>query len=120
MDQTFLCLWKDDKQSPGQPNVKTPISHEYMTSGTTNSTNVDLLEETLVNVTAQSESKESTVAIPTKKLKFTRKELQSLKDASVFSGVGPRSTRRLQLSNVLKLMKIMVSSGSDARCRHAT
>ena len=94
-----------DNQSPGQPNVKKPISHEVMASGTTNTTIVDLPEETLVDVTAQSESKEPMVSIPTKELKFTWKELQSLKDACVFSGVGPRSTRRLV--NVFKLMKII-------------
>ncbi len=55
--------------------------------------------------TAQSGSKEPSVAIPTKELKFTLNELQSLENACVFSGVSPRSGRRLV--NVFKLMKII-------------
>ncbi len=67
--------------------------------------NVDLSEDIPMTETLHSESKEPLVAIPTKKLKFTRKELQSLKEACVLSGVSPRSGRRLV--NVFKLMKII-------------
>ena len=72
--------------------------------------NVDLSEDIPMTETLHSESKEPLVAIPTKKLKFTRKELQSLKETCVLSGVSPRhfsprSSRRLV--NVFKLMKII-------------
>jgi len=87
------------------PDVKTPILSDNMTSGTIHTTNEGVPEDTPMTERAQSESKEPLVSIPTKELKFTRKELQSLKDACVFSGVSPRSGRRLV--NVFKLMKII-------------
>jgi len=49
--------------------------------------------------------KKASVAIPTEELEFTWEDLQSLKDACIFSGVGPRSGKRLV--NVFKLMKII-------------
>ncbi len=95
----------DSKSSPGQQNVKTPFLTGDMTSGTTNSTNEGLSEDTPMTVTAQSVSKEPLVSIPTKVLKFTSNELQSLDNACVFSGVGPRSVKRIV--NVFKLIKII-------------
>jgi len=52
---------------------------------------------------AQSDS--MAVFLPTEELDFTWKELESLENASLFSGVSPRSSKRL--ANVLKLMKII-------------
>jgi len=102
----------DESKSPEpnnddeQPDVKTPILSDNMTTGTThNTTNEGVPEDTPMTETAQSVSKEPLVSIPTKVLKFTSNELQSLDNACVFSGVGPRSVKRIV--NVFKLIKII-------------